>query len=342
MEEILDLNSVPKLAVASGESAPAAVFPTNLHISHFYKSKEDLLELLIPFFQEGLNKDEYCLWGVGAPLTVKEATAAMDASLGGALFSYIETGQLEIFDVKDYYQWDNFDAAKVRNTFLQKVMSSIENGWPGFRCNGMTSGVDPKKWKNFQIYEGELTQVLPGSATVICSYDLNSLSAEAVVDVVSTHQASIMKKFGRWHILQSAEHMALKDSRQKQKEFQELADHMAELAWIADSHGVVTWFNKRWHEYTGISQSQLLNDGWKLAFDPEELPLIMENWSLSVFAGKSFKMILKIQDSTHTFHPFLVRAMPLLDQNGRVSRWFATCTDISQLTPLFKNSDKAA
>jgi len=43
------------------------------HFCHFYESKSDLLEMLVPYFEAGLRDNERCLWVASDPLTAEEA-----------------------------------------------------------------------------------------------------------------------------------------------------------------------------------------------------------------------------------------------------------------------------
>ena len=51
------------------------------HFCLFYELKEDLLEVLIPYFKTGLENNEYCLWITSEPLTAKEAENAIRNAL---------------------------------------------------------------------------------------------------------------------------------------------------------------------------------------------------------------------------------------------------------------------
>ena len=92
----LNLGAVPTPVAGAPRSGLAAIFPTNLHLCHFYRSESDFLELMVPFFLEGLAVGDFCLWGVDAPLNVDAARAALDRPLGGALNVFLERGQMEI------------------------------------------------------------------------------------------------------------------------------------------------------------------------------------------------------------------------------------------------------
>jgi hypothetical protein len=205
-EYALDLSPLVDAAKAPATSKDrfSSIFPVNTHICHFYKSERDLLELLTPYFKEGLLQSEFCLWGVSAPLTVASAKRALDEALGGTLDSYVAKGQIEIFDVGRLYGNGIFDAMAVKDAFLVKVNQSRKLGWPAFRCDGMASGVDPKNWRNYQTYEAEVTRNMRSSTLALCSYDITTLSAENVIDVVNTHQACLMKKNGAWYVIEPA------------------------------------------------------------------------------------------------------------------------------------------
>src|SRR5688572_9682900 len=84
-------------------------FPTNTHICHFYRTKEDLLDVMVPFFSQGLARNEFCLWGVTSPLSVEIATAALGEVVDD-IDSYQESQQLEIFDIGLLYGDSEFDA----------------------------------------------------------------------------------------------------------------------------------------------------------------------------------------------------------------------------------------
>jgi hypothetical protein len=38
--------------------------PWGTHFCHFYETKQDLLDTLIPYFKAGLESKEFCLWVV--------------------------------------------------------------------------------------------------------------------------------------------------------------------------------------------------------------------------------------------------------------------------------------
>jgi PAS domain S-box-containing protein len=117
--------------------------------------------------------------------------------------------------------------------------------------------------------------------------------------------------------------------RERSEEFSALADNMAGLCWMAKADGAITWYNKRWYEYTGTSPDGQLGWGWEKVHDQALLPGILARWRHAIETGKPFEMTLPLRGADGRFRPFLTRAMPIRDQQGAVIRWFGTNTDIT-------------
>jgi PAS domain S-box-containing protein len=117
--------------------------------------------------------------------------------------------------------------------------------------------------------------------------------------------------------------------RQKQEDFTRLADSMPHLVWLSDPTGRVYWCNRRWYEYAGLTQEQLeAGGGWKSIFDPETFSVVRERWSEAVERSDSFEMTFRLRGADGMYRPFLSRAVPLRDSDGRVTRWLGTNTEI--------------
>jgi PAS domain S-box-containing protein len=93
--------------------------------------------------------------------------------------------------------------------------------------------------------------------------------------------------------------------------------------------GSHTFVNKRWTEYTGLSVEKTSGVGWQRAIHPEDLARHSEKWRISVATGQLFEdeaRYLRASDGEYRW--FLVRGVPLLDQHGKIVKWYGTLTDI--------------
>jgi len=54
--------------------------PWGSHVCQFYDGKDDLVKMLVPYFKQGLERNEACVWLVG-DLTIEEARNALVAAV---------------------------------------------------------------------------------------------------------------------------------------------------------------------------------------------------------------------------------------------------------------------
>jgi PAS domain S-box-containing protein len=120
---------------------------------------------------------------------------------------------------------------------------------------------------------------------------------------------------------------ALLESEQR---FRQLADAMPQIVWTARPDGNIDYLNRRWTEFTGLSET-VSNDGWGQILHPEEAQAAGERWAASVRSGAPFDMEMRLLDRRQkTYRWHLIRTVAVHDEGGRVARWFGTGTDIHE------------
>jgi PAS domain S-box-containing protein len=117
--------------------------------------------------------------------------------------------------------------------------------------------------------------------------------------------------------------------REREAHFRSLADNLPTLSWMAQADGRITWYNKRWYEYTGTTPEQVVGWGWEQVHDPDWLPRVKERWQQSIASGTPLEMTFPLRGADGVFRPFLTRVVPLRDDQGNVTRWFGTNTDVT-------------
>jgi len=177
--------------------------PWGTHLCQFYETKEDLLELLVPFFKAGLESNEYCLWILCEPITEQEAFNALRKAVPN-LTDYIEKKSIELFPCRDWYtNSGKFDAKLVNDAWLQKLQDAMSRGYVGMRINGNEIWLDKNNWDNFMEYENELNHLLHNrQMIVLCTYPLTRSDGRRVLDVAHAHECVISRRQGHWDILE--------------------------------------------------------------------------------------------------------------------------------------------
>jgi PAS domain S-box-containing protein len=119
--------------------------------------------------------------------------------------------------------------------------------------------------------------------------------------------------------------------RESEERFQALANGIPQLAWMAEADGHIFWYNQRWYEYTGTTFEKMQGWGWQSVHDANALPQVLVRWKEAITAGTPFEMEFPLRAADGSFRTFLTRVVPVKDAGGRVTRWFGTNTDISEL-----------
>ncbi|HEY3661564.1 MAG TPA: ATP-binding protein [Chthoniobacterales bacterium] len=112
--------------------------------------------------------------------------------------------------------------------------------------------------------------------------------------------------------------------------FRHLADNIPQLAWMARPDGHIFWYNRRWFEFTGTGAEEMEGWGWQKVHDPEALPGVIESWKQALASQQPWEHTFPLRRADGIYRWFLSRAMPLLDDEGKVSIWFGSNTDVTE------------
>jgi PAS domain S-box-containing protein len=115
----------------------------------------------------------------------------------------------------------------------------------------------------------------------------------------------------------------------QEKRLRDVVETIPAMTFTTLSDGSTTFVNKRWTEYTGLSVDQSSGTGWQRAILPEDLVRHSEKWCISVATGEVFEDEVRFRRAADgDYRWFLVRGVPLLDQHGKIVKWYGTLTDI--------------
>lgn len=119
--------------------------------------------------------------------------------------------------------------------------------------------------------------------------------------------------------------------RESEQRLRQLANTIPQLAWMAESDGVVHWYNDRWFEYTGSTHDEMMRTGWESTVHPDDLAAMRNNWQQSIATGELYEATARVRAANGEFNTFFIRAAALRDDDGEIIRWFGTNTDVTPL-----------
>jgi PAS domain S-box-containing protein len=119
--------------------------------------------------------------------------------------------------------------------------------------------------------------------------------------------------------------------RGEERKLREAIETIPAMAWIAAPDGAVQFRNRRWVEYTGLSQLGKAEKVGTIAVHPEDRNRIERRLGASFVSGEPFEEEIRIRRTDGEYRWFLCRAVPLRDKRGKVVKWYGAATDIQDL-----------
>lgn len=177
--------------------------PYSSHMCHLYRSREDLVSLLLPFFTAGLRANERCIWVTAEPLDAQDAAAELSAS-GVDVAAEIARGALQIVDFSDWYLRDGatLGPEEVCDLWLAEEHSTLAAGFAGLRVSGNVTFLTDETWDAFMDYERAVDLAFRGRRIVaLCTYAMQTCGVVGALDIVRRHSCALDHASDRWQII---------------------------------------------------------------------------------------------------------------------------------------------
>ncbi|MDP9096541.1 MAG: PAS domain-containing protein, partial [Pseudomonadota bacterium] len=110
-----------------------------------------------------------------------------------------------------------------------------------------------------------------------------------------------------------------------------LTDSIDQMVWSTRADGFHDFFNQRWYEYTGVPPGSTDGEGWNDMFHPADQERAWAMWHESLATGQPYRIEYRLRHHSGSYRWVLGRAQPVLDGDGRITRWYGTCTDIQDI-----------
>lgn len=174
--------------------------PWGSHFCLFYGEKQDLIDSLAPFFKEGLEGGEFCIWVVSEPLSVQEAEEAMKEVL--PRFKRYP-GKMEILQDTGWYLKDGaLNAEKMLEAWVEKHNWAVAGGFKGLRAAGDGTLFKKDHWAHFCAYEHSVNRLITEHQMIAaCAYRLGECGASEAIDIIQRHQWAVIVRGGKCELL---------------------------------------------------------------------------------------------------------------------------------------------
>ncbi|AMR31580.1 hypothetical protein A0256_09160 [Mucilaginibacter sp. PAMC 26640] len=115
------------------------------------------------------------------------------------------------------------------------------------------------------------------------------------------------------------------------REYKFLADSIPEIIWTSNPDGSIDYYNRYWFDYTGLTFEETREFGWPIVLHPDDIDKNRQKWHHCMATGEGYESELRFRrksDGTYRWHRS--RALPMRNDEGRIVKWFGSCTDIDE------------
>ncbi len=118
------------------------------------------------------------------------------------------------------------------------------------------------------------------------------------------------------------------DIAKSEAELRTIIDAIPQLIVAIGADGGFLNANQAVLDYTGLKKEELGSERFREVFHPEDSERLRDQREAAIPRGVPFEYERRVRRRDGQFRWFLVQYNPLLDERGKVIRWYATGTDI--------------
>lgn len=126
---------------------------------------------------------------------------------------------------------------------------------------------------------------------------------------------------------------------ESENRFRNMMETIPQIAWTNTYEGDVTFYNQRWHDYTGLDCGEIKTWGWRKAVHPDDIQFTLDQFRKirESSDGGEFQARIKSAEGIYRWH--LGRLLPINKEEGKALLWVGTATDIHELRLLQQQKD---
>ncbi|MGZ2413094.1 PAS domain S-box-containing protein [Sphingomonas sp. F9_3S_D5_B_2] len=115
---------------------------------------------------------------------------------------------------------------------------------------------------------------------------------------------------------------------ESEAKFHAIANSIDQMVWSTRADGFHDYYNQRWYEYTGVPPGSTDGAAWNGMFHPDDQERAWQVWKHCLKTGEPYHIEYRLRHRSGEYRWVIGRAQCVREADGRISRWYGTCTDI--------------
>ncbi len=149
--------------------------------------------------------------------------------------------------------------------------------------------------------------------------------------VPSEEDLALIKGAGHIALIAIERQRAQAKLRQNEEELRRIVDLIPQCIVVLNPDGRVIYANRASLDYNGLTLDEIKSDGLRTrVVHPDDMERLRKELTAGLSGTTPFEYELRALRKDGRYRWFLIRYNPLLDESGKVVRWYATGTDIDE------------
>jgi PAS domain S-box-containing protein len=128
----------------------------------------------------------------------------------------------------------------------------------------------------------------------------------------------------------------LKESQQK---FEMIAETIPHMVWEIEIDGKVSYINKQWQNWSGLTLEEINKNGWSKIIHPDDVESITKGWHHAFEAKKEYVGECRFKSPEGGYSWFTLKTVPVKNDAGEVEVWLGTATNINEKKLIEQQKD---
>jgi PAS domain S-box-containing protein len=114
----------------------------------------------------------------------------------------------------------------------------------------------------------------------------------------------------------------------KNQELDAIVHTAPDIIFSRQADGARDYISDRFYDYTGAPRGSANGFGWLDYVNPEDKEQAMAHWMRCVESGTNYEAEYRLRSRDGNYRWFRARALPIRDDQGKIVKWYGTCSDI--------------
>ncbi len=118
--------------------------------------------------------------------------------------------------------------------------------------------------------------------------------------------------------------------KENEQRFRLIADAIPHMVWEIETDGTISYINKQWADWSGLTLEEINKGEWTNIFHPEDFINVADGWQAAFQNNIEYIGEYRIRNRAGAYFWFMGKTVPIRNKDGKIIKWIGTTTNIDE------------